>query len=68
MELLAKDPVMKPAPGVSGEVKQMLVYHNPCTEELPNFDCPQSALLSMFMMFTGSSVVESAAHKKFSNP
>jgi len=54
MELLAKDPVMKPAPGVSGEVKQVLVYHNPCTEELPNFDCPQSALLSMFMMFTGT--------------
>ena len=58
MELLAKEPVMREIQGQSAswmpKSPSSLVYVNSCKEKLPNFDCPSSALLTMFMMFTGN--------------
>ena len=59
MELLAKEPEMREIQSQSASWMQKspgsLVYVNSCKEKLPNFDCPSSALLTMFMMFTGNS-------------
>lgn len=55
MELLAKEPEMREVPSSSwmGGTNAS-VYVNKCKNDLPNFDCPSSALLTMFMMFTGT--------------
>ena len=55
MELLAKEPELRKIQSASWTRKQndALVYFNPCKSALPNFDCPSSALITMFMMFTG---------------
>ena len=52
MEMLAKEPGFVRTGGQNRQ-PSVLVYENACKEKLPNFDCISSALLSMFMMFTG---------------
>merc|ERR1719183_3403913 len=59
MELLAKEPslVKSKNNNRSSFFKNqecLVAYENPCGEKLPNFDCAGSAMLSMFMMFTGT--------------
>jgi len=55
MELLAKEPEMLKVPSSSWRGRaDDSVYVNKCKNDLPNFDCPSSALITMFMMFTGT--------------
>ena len=62
MEMLAKEPIFKTQAQTCGylgqcasqpHTAQPLQYLKGCKDRPPAFDCPTSALLSMFMMFTG---------------